>query len=395
MTPHILFVTNARPWPPFGGQFIRTYNLIESLSRHFAVGVVAPSVSAECPLTTQTQAWFDLPDPTRISLRELRQPRPAWAACLETAYRQWQPQVTWFDFAYWGSYARQARRHGAKLILGRHNIQPDITRQRVQTQTGLPRWAGWGRYWLERAHEKITYPQFDRLITVTETDQAYYARRLGAERVRLIPNYIHEDWYAVQPPPRREPATLALTANFHSYQNAAGARWFLESVWPRLLAIAPEARLELVGDGGAELLAQAGVTGNVQADGPVRSVAPYLRRATVAVVPILHGSGSRFKVLEALACDTPLVSTTLGAQGLMVRAGEEVWLADDSAEFAAAIARLLHDPAYCQRLADNGRQLLRREYGFVVNTERARRVVDELLNGDAESAESLRAGESL
>lgn len=108
-------------------------------------------------------------------------------------------------------------------------------------------------------------------------------------------------------------------------------------------------------------------------------IVPYLRRATIAVVPILHGSGIRFKILEALACEVPVVSTPLGAQGIKVKEGESILLADNAAAFAQAILTLLQDHAKRTQMARQELAVLRQHYTASVNTVRIQQLVTEIL----------------
>jgi glycosyltransferase involved in cell wall biosynthesis len=179
----------------------------------------------------------------------------------------------------------------------------------------------------------------------------------------------------------RDVDLLVMTGNFGAFQNQQGARWLVETIWPQVRLARPTAHLLLVGHipGGFRRVIEqypgVGCTGTVPA------VAPYLRQATVGVVPLLHGSGMRIKILEALACELPLVSTTLGAEGITLTPGQDALLADAPADIAAAILRLLANGDERQRLAANGLALLRREYSLELNTERLQRIVADLAGG--------------
>jgi glycosyltransferase involved in cell wall biosynthesis len=109
-------------------------------------------------------------------------------------------------------------------------------------------------------------------------------------------------------------------------------------------------------------------------------VGPYLQQAAIAAVPLLHGSGTRFKILEALACMTPVISTTLGAQGLDLVPGESIMLADAGPDFAQTMINLLNDGARRSRLAQNGMKTLKNQYSFDANTQRMRQLVMELIS---------------
>jgi glycosyltransferase involved in cell wall biosynthesis len=126
--------------------------------------------------------------------------------------------------------------------------------------------------------------------------------------------------------------------------NREGLLWFHEEVWPRLVLHRPDLRLVVIGRG-----AETGDLGKLRCDptvqlvGEVADVVPHYRRAGIAVVPLWMGSGTRLKILEAMSLGNPIVSTTLGAQGLGAADGEHLLLADDPVQFANAIEYLLSD----------------------------------------------------
>jgi glycosyltransferase involved in cell wall biosynthesis len=98
--------------------------------------------------------------------------------------------------------------------------------------------------------------------------------------------------------------------------------------------------------------------------GAVEDIRPYLAKAALCVVPLRSGSGTRIKIFEAMAMGKAVVSTTLGAEGLPVRHGENIILADDPADFARRVVDLLRDPPHRQRLGQAARQLVEESYGW-------------------------------
>jgi glycosyltransferase involved in cell wall biosynthesis len=384
----ILFVTYLRPCPPYGGELIRCYNLIDSLCQHYDVILLAPRVEVDCELNQKVYAWHNLPQRRRSlrilnvlnGIRYISTPYPDWARRLEAACQQFRPQVTWFEGYHWGQYVTTVDRFGSRAIMGTANRQSELTRQQLGAMPpNLLYPFVWGRYQAERRHEHNLFRRFDRIVSVSEADRQYHAQFVGQAHSKLIPNYVNEAWYQLDKPVARADDTVVATASFNSYQNRAGAEWLLKKVWPQVCQQLPGAQLQLVGRGSENLVAQTNPLPGVTCVGEVPTVVPYLRRATISVVPILHGSGTRFKILESLACNLPVVSTTLGAEGIEVVSGESTILADSAADFARAIVELLKDEAKRTRLAQNGLTVLRRNYGFEVNTERIQQIVEELI----------------
>ena len=215
--------------------------------------------------------------------------------------------------------------------------------------------------------EERDWVRFCNVTTaVSEVDAEYY-RSLAPDpsRIRLFSNVIDLASYpksAPAPAGFRKPC-LYLAGSFggpHSPMSVA-ARWMLEDIFPKVRERVPGVHFYVVGrNSDAEFGRFAGP--DVTVTGRLDSVLPYLLNADVALVPLQFESGTRFKILEAGACRIPLVSTTLGAEGIPVKDGEHILLADTSEEFADAIVRLLNDPEYARKLAENCRKLVEKHY---------------------------------
>ncbi len=384
--PCILFVTEIKPYPLHGGIYIHIYNVLESLCQRFNIIVLAPLVAAECPLHEQVVAWYPLPShATGLAAkftngRYLLQPRPAWRGSLASLLQRYRPQLVWFNYGHWGQYVPLVRQHGAAAVMRTHNVQSALTRQRATT---LP----WGqlygltllRAWCEMVHERYLFRHFDRIVSVTEIDRRYHARFVGDKRSSMIPNYLNEAAYLRDEAPPRENDLLIVTGSFCTFQNVQGVVWFLREIWPQIQAAHPAVRLQLVGSGAGRLPAAIHRSTQIEVIDGVPDIVPYLRRATIAVVPILHGSGMRFKILEAMATELPIVSTTLGAQGIALAHDQNVLLADRPAEFAQAVITLLQDRGKRCQLAQSGHALLRQHYTVAANSHRIQHLIEEIL----------------
>jgi glycosyltransferase involved in cell wall biosynthesis len=182
----------------------------------------------------------------------------------------------------------------------------------------------------------------------------------------LLPNVIDVDGYSATLPTKpglMRPALCLAGTMSPGSPTEDGARWLLDTVMPALWAKHPDLRLYIVGrDVGPELLRRA--NDRVVVTGSVPSIVPYLRQADVAVVPVRFESGTRFKILEALACRTPVVSTTLGAEGLELEQERHLLIADDPGDFADKIGRLLDDEMLRKHVIDQGYTLVLREYSL-------------------------------
>jgi len=153
---------------------------------------------------------------------------------------------------------------------------------------------------------------------------------------------------------------LLFVGNFRHPPNTEAVEWLLGDVVPRLdptlLAAHP---IRIVGNEPPESIVTAGqAIQGVEVVGWVPSLVPYLQRARVSVAPLRHGAGTKGKVIQALAAGTPVVTTSVGLEGLALKHGREVLLADDPSDFAQAITRLVSDEKLWSRLAKSGRSVM-------------------------------------
>lgn len=165
--------------------------------------------------------------------------------------------------------------------------------------------------------------------------------------------------------PRRDqqPFRLLFVGNLGFGPNAHGLSIFLDQVWPLVAQSRPDVRMTVVGlDPSPSQRAELDRLG-IELHANVPSVEPFYANADAVVAPIFFGGGTRIKILEAMAYGRPVVSTSIGAEGLDLRDGHDALIADDMPAFAAALIRLADDPALCERIAANARRLQLQRYG--------------------------------
>jgi glycosyltransferase involved in cell wall biosynthesis len=153
--------------------------------------------------------------------------------------------------------------------------------------------------------------------------------------------------------------------------NEDGINWFVDDVLPRIHQQLPDVTLTIVGRNPPPRIQQLSrQDARLQVTGSVPDVRPYMERAAVFVVPLRVGGGTRLKIFEALAMQLPLVSTTIGAEGLPLVPGEHALIADGADSFAEAVVQLLSDPGRAGALAGAGASLVRSQYGWDRAAER-------------------------
>jgi glycosyltransferase involved in cell wall biosynthesis len=149
---------------------------------------------------------------------------------------------------------------------------------------------------------------------------------------------------------------VLFVGHFDHRPNRDGLEWIVRESWPMVRREVPDARLIVIGSRMPGTVRELGSVPGVEIVGRVADVAPFLRRAAVSVAPLRYGAGMKGKVVEAMAAGVPVVTTPVGAQGLAVRSGEHLLVAESGHEMAACIVRLLRDPADAARLGLAGQQ---------------------------------------
>jgi polysaccharide biosynthesis protein PslH len=378
MKADLLFVTCICPWPIRGGEYIRSYNTILALSRNFRVAALAPKPALECEALARVEEWVDLgrlgTEAERLQHKIF--PHPEVVRSLRDTWMRFKPQVVWFDCGHWGNYALALRRYRPRMIMGTHNFQSALRRQQVAGARDLGERAKlWLFFLAERLHEKALFRFFDKVVSVSDIDREKHARVAGAGKCEVVPNFLDETPYGTAAFAKREPALITITGNFLSFQNKFGAEWFIRDVWPLVRSEVSHARLELVGRGSESIVQKGWSDSAISAMGEVDAMAPHLGRASVVAVPIKHGSGTRYKIIEALACRVPVVTTAIGAEGLNLASGDSCLIADSTREFAESMISILRNRDLGTRLAQKGYRIFSKDYSFAANAERLRDIV--------------------
>jgi glycosyltransferase involved in cell wall biosynthesis len=190
------------------------------------------------------------------------------------------------------------------------------------------------------------------------------ARLAAACPVRVLPNtYPTPAGLDAVPVPAPGAPVVTMIGRMGYRPNHDGARWLIERVWPLVHRLRPDATLVVAGPLSETLPCPYDESG-ISLLGEVDQVGEVLQAASVVVAPIRSGSGTRVKILEAFAFGKPVVSTTVGAEGIDVIDGQSILLADDPAGFADAILRLFDDPSLARSIADGGSLLFADRYSF-------------------------------
>ncbi|HWV70051.1 glycosyltransferase family 4 protein [Chitinophaga sp.] len=377
---NILFFTDISPFPQNGGERIRSYYLIKALSQlGYEVIAVVRNVEKvdlqkyhlpNVTFYTYETKPFDLL--TRITGKQYFQRSATVMSIFEEVCREYTLAAAILDYGYVGHYISYFSQQQIPVILGTHNAQPMITWQ-LPSKHLLDKVRKWQLFSMEKLHERMYFNKAAAVLVVSEDDNAYHTRFLPKQKVFTIPNFLDEKDYHFSG--KKQQRVLVMTANFGVYMNFAGLKWFIENVWDDELAAKYD--LWLVGRGSKEALKQ--LTGkeeyrNIVAFGKVDDVKWYISAASAVIIPLVHGSGTRLKCLEAMALSTPVISTRKGVEGVK---SHHFIVSDEPLAFKQSL--LAFDPE-----TDKGARLREdflQEYSMDVNRERLQQIVHYAVRG--------------
>ncbi|HBY59137.1 MAG TPA: hypothetical protein DEH78_04905 [Solibacterales bacterium] len=375
------------PWPAAGGGAVRTASIVEFLAQRYEVDMALFRLHGEPDLRwafpqhlLRRAEWIDLPRTSKSTLpraarnvwRALRRRAPlvdrfaGQHARLSQLTAGYHYRLGVCEHLWTAPYAAVLSPCCQTLVLDLHNVESRLYETHAAAES-FPRStlsAAFARS--SSALERQWMPCFDVILAASEAD-ASLARRLAPNaRVHVYPNAL-----PLVPRPAVEPEhVIVFSGNLEYHPNLTAIRFFRDHVWPGLKLRWPQLRWRLIGknpDAARPLLAG---DSRVEFTGPLRDAVPEIARGQVAIVPLLSGSGTRVKILEAWAAGTPVVSTKLGAEGLRATDKEHLLLADTGEAFAAAVNTLLTSERRCEELGAAGRRHYERHFTWTAAWER-------------------------
>ncbi len=265
-------------------------------------------------------------------------------------------------------------------VLSLQNVDSAIW-QRLQGETRnlFYKCAYWSQTRAFQRYERVLSPKFDVVTCTSEVDAAVFERYCAEDTVNVIPNGVDVTHFSPDHA-SEDAAHLIYIGSMDWYPNEDAARFFAEEILPQIQKDIPDAKFTIVGGNPSERVQRLTDMEGVVVTGRVPEIKPYFSEATVFVVPLRIGSGTRLKILEALAMGKAVVSTTVGAEGLALRDGEEILIADEPDTFADAVTRLLTDRELRQKIGTNGRVRVEQDYDWRSIAERLHSVYESLLS---------------
>jgi glycosyltransferase involved in cell wall biosynthesis len=302
------------------------------------------------------------------SFERLRVTVPALQQALDGILRAKRFDVVNLEFPYLGHFdLRQAPLGGRlpALIVDSHEIAYDLARQFARDRGNLYRRLYAGVNWRKLRREELrTYRDADGVYLCSAADERRLLDQAPRVRTAVIPNAADVEYYQPSPTaPAPDGRTVVYFGLLSTVPNVDGVTHFVQDIWPRIAEAHSEARCKIIGGRPApSLLALQGP--RVELTGFVSDLRPHLAAATVVVVPLRLGGGTRLKIVEAMAMGKAVVSTTLGAEGIEAVPGHDLLIEDEPANFADAVNRLLAEPGFAARIGESARNLAVERYAW-------------------------------
>ena len=378
----ILFLSPTVPFPLTDGGRIRVFNLLKQIAKKSDVTLLALETQATDAdgiaelrqLGIRVHLVPNAPTLPRVSFGTLvkaflrRQPITVARYDLPAYRQKFRALIAdqTFDLIHYEMFHTAQFRTETNLpgVLSQQNVDSAIWR-RLCSETVNPfyKFTYWTQQLAFQRYERVLSPMFNAVTCTSDIDAAVFQHHCAEGAIKIIPNGVDVTHY-LPDFSSEAPAHLIYIGSMDWYPNEDAVGFFADEVLPRIQEKVPDVAFSIVGGNPSVRVQKLAERDGVVVTGRVPEIKPYFAEATVFVVPLRIGSGTRLKILEALAMGKAIVSTTVGAEGLDLRDGEEIFIADEPIAFADAVTRLLTDSQLRRRIGENGRARVERDYDW-------------------------------
>jgi polysaccharide biosynthesis protein PslH len=392
----VLLLTQVLPYPPDSGPKAKTWNMLKFLARQHRVTLVSfvrGHQSKEAEFLGQYCESVHTVPIKRGLLRDLwylavslashqsflivRDDRASMRHLVDRLSAQHRFEVIHADQLNTAQYALRLK--SARKVLDTHNALWLLSKRLAQTMSfGPRRWLLNREGRLLRDYEGRIGREFDAVLAVSDGDKDALADVIGdTSKITVMPIAVDTEEF---PLVRRLPSTdrILFVGTMFWPPNIDGVLWFIEKVYPRIRAERPQVSFDIIGARPPRKILKLANDGTgIKVRGYVEELTPYLEKAGVLVVPVRVGSGMRVKILNGMSSGLPIVSTSIGCEGIRAEHGRHLFIADTAEDFADSTLNLLEDPELGNRMGLNARKLVETTYNCLL----AYRPVEELYHG--------------
>ncbi len=400
----ILWVKAGKLWPVDTGGKIRSFNILRHLARNHQVTLLsyyggerdpqyetaieqqlpgAHTIYTAAPEGTVAQSIdyiLRLPSAAPYAVKKFTHPKVRDEVARRL--KDGSAEVAVCDFL--SASLNFPETSPTPVVLFQHNVETMLWRRMADTEKSALRKLSYGIEARKMAaYETRTLRRFRHVIAVSEHDRQEMLSLAPGCTITVVPTGVDTEQYKPAPSVSGIPPRIVFTGSMDWEPNIDAVEYFCRDIFPSILGRFPEARFQIVGRNPHPRVRRL-ASASVEVTGTVPSVAEYLRNATVVIVPLRIGGGTRLKIFEAMAMRKAMVSTSIGAEGLDVTSGKDCLIADDAPSFASAILSVLRDPTLRQTYEENAAALAAR-YDWSQIAKRFADALGESVNGAHDS----------
>ncbi|MCF7802582.1 MAG: glycosyltransferase family 4 protein [Candidatus Marinimicrobia bacterium] len=376
----ILHIMPYSPVPPTFGGALREYYILKNLLREHQVTVVFYGTEEDRQNLGEefgdaVESIHAVPQPWERKFRRIAQLRTivsqhsyfyhnnirsSMQSKVDDLFRMKNFDMVHFEFSIMGSIAVP---DNIPTIVDTHNVEYANFRRMWKKSTSPIRKWFYGREYKKVYQEEVDIlGNQDAIFVTSGNDGEIMDQDIPEVPKHIIPNGVDTIFFTPESSPVK-PNSLVFTGMMAYTPNNDGMLYFMKEIFPLIRAEVPDVQLSIVGKRPTKKL-QSYASKQVEVTGFVEDVRPYIRNASVYIVPLRMGSGTRLKVLEALATKKPVVSTSIGCEGIDVEDGKSILIRDEPKPFAKSVINLLKDEKRRQELAMNGYRLIKKKYDW-------------------------------
>lgn len=382
----ILWVKLGGLWPITSGGRLRSYHIIDELSRHHDVTVLTTtredekdiSLSSHLPSCKDIRSFVFSP-PKKHEKAFIKSLAASWFTHLPVDLYKYQcPQLRRethsqldsgnFDLCiadFLTAIPNVPMHSGVPVIHFSHNVEFNIWRRLCDTENNWLKKMLLAIEWRKmRRYESQACNTAAATIAVS-TEDAQLLQRLSPDaRISSVATGVDIEFFRPDTTAKKDPYALVFSGSMDWHPNEDAMLFFMDKVLPKIRREVPQLTLSIVGRNPSSRLQTAARNANVEVTGTVDDIRPWLTRAAVYIVPLRIGGGTRLKIYEALAMGKAVVTTTIGAEGLNLQDDVHLLRADNAETLARQTVRLLRDPNLADSLGSAGRQLMEANYAW-------------------------------
>lgn len=360
----IAIISTRKPSLTSGAE-VRNYYLSQGLKKDFDVKTYVPSFrnipfthgNGDVKLTHKIKFLLSGKIPFVEKLKRGQFEKIALNEIKNADIVQIQELETYFTFE---RYLNELK---GKLVLDTHNIAYKQFLAETESKNIIEKYLG---RLLARSLKHIeleAIKKFDHILVCSRPEKDFFSHYVNSQKITILPNGANFERTASS---TKINTNDILFMGLLGYQpNAEGLKYYINNVHPKVLQKVPDARLIILGKDAPIWLREATKNDStIKIEGFVKDVQPYIQKAKVCICPILSGSGTRLKVLEYMAMRKPVVSTTIGAEGILIKDKHNILLADSPEAFSENVVTMLLDKKLAERIGENGRKTIEKDYSW-------------------------------